>query len=82
MSASDVCCWANCHSPAGSGTHTQIEVPQIAAAPMTVTLPVCEEHWFGNWHRECRELQATIDLLRQRLVAIAALASNARRPTP
>lgn len=72
----DVCCWANCENPAGSGTWTQIEVPQVGTTPMVATLPVCEAHWFGNWHNERRHLNQQIALLRQRLSAIAALASD------
>jgi hypothetical protein len=66
----------NCDNPAGAGTHMAVTVPQIGAGPMTVTGPVCEEHWFGNWHRDRRQLEAENARLRQRLAAISALASD------
>lgn len=72
----DRCMVTNCDNPAGSGTHMAVDVPQIGAELMTVTGPVCEDHWFGNWHRERRQLHAEIDLLRHRLAAISALASD------
>lgn len=72
----DVCCWSNCGNPAGGGTHTMIDVPQVGAEPMRVTLPVCEEHWYGNWVRQDNEAQTELALLRQRLSQIAALASG------
>lgn len=72
----DKCCWTNCENPAGGGTHTMIDVPQPGTTPMVCTLPVCEDHWFGNWHRDRRRLEAEIALLRHRLSAISALSSD------
>lgn len=74
----DTCCWTNCENPAGGGTHTMIDVPQVGGETMTFVGPVCEDHWFGNWHRERRDLTAEVALLRQRLAAISALASGER----
>ena len=70
------CMVTNCENDAGRGTHMAVNVPQIGADPMTLTGPVCEDHWFGNWHRERRQLNAEIALLQHRLEAISALASG------
>jgi hypothetical protein len=40
------CCWTNCENEQGSGTWTQ-----ITTSDGPFTLPVCEEHWFGNWQK-------------------------------
>jgi hypothetical protein len=75
----DVCCWTNCDNPAGGGTWTQIDVPQSGTEPMHATLPVCEQHWYGNWDTANRNIQVEIALLRQRLAQIAVLASDDSR---
>ena len=72
----DRCCITNCDNPPGGGTHLGVDVPQIGTEPMRFVGQVCEEHWFGNWHRERRQHLAEIDLLRRRLASIAALASD------
>ncbi len=52
------CCWTHCENVQGVGTWTEINGE---------TLPVCEEHWFGNIDRERRELREQNELLRQAL---------------
>lgn len=66
MSDRTTCCWTHCDNEQGIGTWTEINGE---------TLPVCEEHWYGNWTKEKRQLQTRLDLLRERVAAIAALAS-------
>jgi hypothetical protein len=76
----DRCCWSNCKNPAGSGTYTTIEVPQIGTTPMTATMPVCEEHWFGNWVAERHRLRAEVAGLRQVLESVLAQVSTIAAP--
>ena len=76
----DRCMVSNCENPPGAGTNMAVEVPQWSDGRMTFTGQVCEDHWFGNWHRERRDLLARIDLLRQRVEAIRALASDESAP--
>lgn len=71
----EVCCWTNCDNEAGSGTWTQIDVPQVGSSPMQATLPVCEEHWFGNWDHERRRLTEENGALLDILVALLDRAS-------
>jgi hypothetical protein len=78
----DRCMVSNCMNPPGAGTNMAVEVPQWNDGRMTFTGQVCEDHWFGNWHRERRQLAAENALLRRRLDAIAALASDESGTTP
>lgn len=51
------CCWTHCENEQGAGTWTEINGE---------TLPVCEEHWFGNLARERRMLREALeDVTRQ-----------------
>ncbi len=46
------CCWTHCENEQGTGTWTEINGE---------TLPVCEEHWFGNLDRKGRDLATFIE---------------------
>jgi hypothetical protein len=52
MADSPVCCWTHCDQPQGVGTWTEINGE---------TLPVCEDHWYGNIDRERRRLTAEVE---------------------
>lgn len=62
--ADRVCCWTNCNQPQGGGTWTEINGE---------TLPVCEDHWYGNWTRIERGLTAEVTELKRRLSRVTAL---------
>lgn len=49
------CCWTHCDNEQGRGTWTEINGE---------TLPVCEEHWYGNLDAERRRLSAEVEKVR------------------
>jgi hypothetical protein len=55
-----ICCWTHCDSPQGRGTWSEINGE---------ALPVCEEHWFGNWHHERAKLRLAVQKVRRRVSA-------------
>jgi len=60
-----MCCWTHCKNEQGVGTWTQINGE---------TLPVCEEHWYGNLDAERRRLRDENERLRKVATEMTALA--------
>lgn len=54
MTERPTCCWTHCDNEQGVGTWTEINGE---------TLPVCEEHWYGNLDAERRRLRAEVERL-------------------
>jgi hypothetical protein len=62
-----MCCWTRCDNEQGTGTWTEINGE---------TLPICEEHWYGNLDAERRRLRDENERLRQVATAMTALSKR------